>query len=500
MFTQRRHARRRRRRSARPAGTITRPAVGPAAQRRRRQAGATPPRSAVIVESSTSRYKPTPTSARDRVDPSGDPVAEHTSELHIDLGAVGRNVQAVRHALDNGTNDPGTPPPMLCAVVKADAYGLGAPRVCETLAAAGVDLLAVYTPEQARSIVDVAGRTPVLVLMPLRRMERHDRLYRAAASGRLHLSVHDDMNLRAIIEIADTLGLRLPVHVEVDTGMARGGLAIDEARSVVRIVADHPRLRLAGLYTHFAAADSDDALTAAQHQRFLRWVESLGARVPPDCALHAANSFGVFRDRSLHADMVRVGLSLYGYGAESFHQPDEFRLAHDARHLEHAVRWTSEIVHVRDVPAGTPVGYGSTWTAPRPSRIALVPVGYADGYPVALSGSATDAENPQRPNLPEAGGVVGVPGPGGHAPVVGRVSMDQITLDVTDIAGPVGVGTAVELIAAQRGAPNALPEIARRAGTIPHDLLCRISPRVPRTYTLERAAQRTPPGHAAAVA
>jgi alanine racemase len=153
--------------------------------------------------------------------------------------------------------------------------------------------------------------------------------------------------------------------------------------------------------------------------------------------------------------------------------PDAFELRDLASRLEPAVRWTTEVAHLQWIDAGERVGYGGTWTAPRRTRVALAPVGYADGYPLSLSGTGV-----VRLRTGDAWA---------EAPVIGRVSMDQITIDVTDVpGGTAGIGSEVELVGTDRDAPTHLPEVARRAGTISHELLCRLSRRARRRYESHR--------------
>lgn len=389
-----------------------------------------------------------------------------TSRIEVDLDAVAHNLGVVR------STAPGSG---VCGVIKADGYGLGSARLAKRLAASRIEMLGVYTPEQARALLELHIAVPILMLMPIRRLERDDRLYRAASLGQLHLTAHDAGNLQSLVEIADGLGIALPVHLEVDTGMSRGGASLRDASGLVARINEHPRLRLAGVFTHYASADDDRAFTMEQCERFGAWLDGEGRNIPKECLVHQANTFALFRDSATHARMVRVGIGLLGYAGEEFADPEGFALGERAGELRGCVRWTSRIVHVKTIGAGTPVGYGSTWRAERSSRIGLVPVGYADGYPLALS--SRNGEPSARVGVVLDGGIRG------YAPVVGRVSMDQITIDLTDLpVDGVGVGTEVELVSTDRGAPNALPKLAKRAGTISHELLCRLSPRLPRSY------------------
>ncbi len=409
-----------------------------------------------------------------------------TSRIEVDLNAIGANVRALRAVLTRaargGTISPGgknPPTPGICAVLKADAYALGAPRVAKRLGISGVDMIAVYTPEQARALVEAAVMTPILLLMPVHDLDRSDALYRAAVRGTLHFAVHDEQTLAALATITDRLGLVLPVHLELDTGMSRGGAHPEEAMRLLARIRALPRMKLSGVFNHLASADADEEFTRAQSEAFSRWLEQARPMLPPEAVIHEANTFATFRATSCHRSMVRVGLALLGFAGEEFADAAHFEWAAEASTLTPAVRWVSQIVHSKWIEPGTPVGYGATWRAPRRSRIGLIPVGYADGYPLALSNRAH----------------VGIDMPGGpktYAPVVGRVSMDQITVDLTELPeARAGIGAVAEVYGNDRTAPNHVPVLAKQAGTITHELLCRMSPRLPRQYLAVEQPIRT---------
>jgi len=394
------------------------------------------------------------------------------SKLEVNLSAVAHNLEVVRRACALGDDDPTAPPVQVCAVLKADAYGLGASRIAKRLEISGVDMIAVFTADEARALLTSIVRTPLLILSPLRDLERGDALYRAATTGRLHLTVHDEAQLDALIWLAERFGLILPLHLEVNTGMSRGGVAVDLAPRLLQRIHDRRRLRLAGVSTQFACARDDADFTDEQASRFFELIEDVDQLLPDDCLIHAANTFAAFRSLEHHMDMVRVGLALYGYAAEELEGADDPALLELAAQLQPAVRWTTSVAHVARIPEGACVGYGARWRAPRDSRIALAPAGYADGYPMALANQGVvrlrmgDEDSQWR-----------------EAPVVGAVSMDQITIDVTDLPEQVAqVGAEVELVGADRGAPNHLPTLAAKAGTISHQLLCSVGPRVQRVY------------------
>lgn len=416
-----------------------------------------------------------------------------TSRLEINLAAIDHNVQTIRAVLDkSGSAHESTV--QLCGIIKQDAYGLGAARIAKRLSSLGVDLLAVYCLVEARQIAEAPIRTPILVLMPVEGFERQDPLYRLAVTGRLHLVLHSERQAQALIACANHLGVTIPVHVQVDTGMSRGGCLPDEAERLVLLATTSPRLRLAGLMTHFSNPGSDESFTKEQARLFRGWIERVKpllaaalAKGQPPCVVHAANTAATFRSGSLHATMVRVGQGLLGFGDDAFAGEQRIEYAPQLASLRPAVRWLSRIVHVQEIPEGWPVGYNRTWHSTRPSRIGIVPVGYADGYPVSLSNKAKVRLTGlawDRPRTVEPMSSYEIdPTESSWVPVVGRVSMDQITLDLTDAPAELsGVGMEVEMVGATPGMPNHLPILAEGAGTITHELLCRLSGVQERVY------------------
>ena len=398
------------------------------------------------------------------------------SVIEVDLDAIAHNARAIASVVGPNT--------ALCCVLKADAYGLGAQRIAKYVASAlkgHPAMIGLYDLDEARELVNTAVGLPMLILSPVRELRRDDRLYRFAATGDLHLTAHDPDNLEAIANIADGLGVTLPVHIELDTGMARGGASPADCRNMLARAPHHRRLRIAGLFTHYASAETDAEVTDRQRRTFDEFVRSVEHLLPDDCLVHAANTHAVFRGREHHRSMVRVGLALFGY-ADRATDADGFPLATEATQLRPAFRWASHVTHLRTVETGTAVGYGSTWTAQKSTTLALVPVGYADGYPLALGNTARAGVVIPRDNQPPLRA---------YAPVVGSVSMDQILLDVTHVEG-LSVGTRIELISDNTAAPNALHALANQAKTIPYDLMCRLSARTTRTYHLGAMPESTP--------
>jgi len=395
-----------------------------------------------------------------------------TSRIRINLSAVAGTIQDIRDIVG--------PESVICPVVKADACGLGAAPIARHLVSAGAGMLAVYTSAQAATLARAAVGGPILVLQPVREMDRIDEAYRLLIRGDLHLTVHDEEHLDDLGRIAEKFATVIPLHLEIDSGMTRGGCPAASAPGIARRISEHRWLRLAGMSTHFARAGTDARFTNKQLAVFDAVLKKCGSAVPDDCLVHVANSVATLRHSRYHKSMVRVGQAWAGFGAERI-TDGEFRP--QAAELRPIVTWRSRIIQVKTIERGTSVGYGSHWTAKQRSRIGLVPVGYADGYPMGLA--ATDDE----PKPPCVRVDTGEPDGQGFVRVIGHVNMEQISIDLTDLCSPrkrhppeIGVGTDVELIGTDPHAPNHVPTLARVAGTVPHHLLCSLNPRIKRTY------------------
>lgn len=443
----------------------------------------------------------------------------NTSRVEIDLSAIDHNLAVLRDCARAGARAQGLPDDAvkLCAVLKQDAYGLGAARLAKRLAGQpsgrAADMLAVYCLAEARALVDVPITTPVLVLMPASAFDRNDPLYRLAVRNRLHFVAHSLAHAAVLNDLAAKLGLVLPVHVQVDVGMSRGGCLPDEALRLLDQVVSSQRLTLAGLMTHFSAPASDPAFTKQQSHLFRAWIDSAKAILTQHARtlklkggtpaiVHLANTCATLRSPGLHGSMIRVGQGLLGYGPEAFSDDDQCdpqgtpEFADAAKALRPSLRWLSRVVHTHTIPPGWPVGYDRIFVAQRPSLIGVVPVGYADGYPralgnrayVRLTGLAWDRPRTQGP-LDASGPAAAAPAQDFFAPVVGRVSMDQITIDLTDAPEHARtVGAEVEIVGTSPQAPNHLPLLAALGQTITHELLCRVSPHLERLYVAGHAA------------
>ena len=364
----------------------------------------------------------------------------------------------------------------LCAVVKADGYGVGAATVARAALAGGAKMLAVFSTEQARSLLSQGFTQPILILGPGQLLDVTSPLSMAAASGQLHFTLHDEGQAGALSDIAISLRCVVNAHLQIDTGMTRGGFTPAQALTFLDSVDRYPGLRVVGLSTHLATADGDPDFAAEQLSRFDLASKNLGdsaASAAMNLAEHVANTCATLRSADFRGHMVRVGLGLHGFGTEQLvGQP---ALKRDGRPMP-ALRWVSKIVHRQRYKAGVTVGYGQTHTLSRDSLLGVVPVGYADGYPLSLSnrGAVVRLESDASPQVTP------------HAPVLGRVNMDQIVIDLTDAPPLLTQSDArVVLIHDDPDSPCSVPALAKLAESSAYEILCRISPRVPRVVINE---------------
>ena len=272
----------------------------------------------------------------------------------------------------------------------------------------------------------------------------------------------------------------VPVHVYLDTGMCRSGMGWQQAEQALVHIRQSRHLRLAGVYSHLATADMDPTVAAEQARELSSFLDQNQAAIGSCVLTHIANTYATLRERSYHLDLVRVGQGILGYGDTLLQ--GEPRID-GVRPLWPVVRWLSRINHVQRYPKGAYVGYARTHRLERDSELAVVSVGHADGYPQALA-------NRSKVRVMATG-----QGAELWAPVVGQVSMDQMVIDLTagvrrgqgadtvDLkALGVGVGSVVELVSDDPASACSLPHLAGLAGTSCYELLCRLSPRLPRCY------------------
>ena len=366
----------------------------------------------------------------------------------VDLDAVTHNVRVLREILPEHVG--------MMAVVKADAYGHGAIPLAWHLSTLGVRALGVGDSTEALELRAAGISLPTLVLGAIVPGELTDVL-----RGGIDVTVHSSDRVRSLREAARHAGGEVRVHLKVDTGMGRLGCHPSRALGIAREVEDSEDLHLEGLATHLAqATTSGGAAAEAQLARFAEVVGTLDAArlLPP--LRHAYASGAVLSALPDHFNLVRPGLALYGV--------DPHRQAESA--LRPALAWRTQVVFLKDHDVGATVGYGATWTATRPSRIGTLPVGYNDGYRFACSNRAEVLIR------------------GTRCPVVGRVSMDYINVDVTHVPDVV-VGDIATLLGEDGEASISADTLAAWSGTISHDILCGIGRRVRRHY---RGSPTTP--------
>ena len=340
--------------------------------------------------------------------------------------------------------------------------------------------MAVFAPSEAAMLLDAGIRTPILVLQPVLDLIELKSLQPWLGTGQVHLTLHDLNQLNRLSRSPLAFGQALPVHLEIDTGMSRGGCSPEQVGVLLEMVAKSRQFRLAGIFTHFACAAFDPDFTSRQMDTFEGFLHEHRTAIDPGCVIHAANSFATLRDARYHQSMVRVGLAWAGYGKEWMTGPVG---SHQDVELMPILRWTSEITLIKTIEKGATVGYGASWTARRPTVLGIVPVGYADGYPVKPDRMASGKTTA---NVGVMVDPVALHHPS-YAPVVGAVSMNLTTIDLTDVVREIGQnevkpGTKVELISNDPSAPNHLPALAKIAGLIPHEVLCGLNPNTRRMY------------------
>ena len=361
----------------------------------------------------------------------------------IDLAAIARNCAGLRSLLSGGAD--------LCAVVKADGYGHGAVWAARAALEGGASWLAVAAAGEAAELRRHGIAGPILVMGALTRED-----LRIALEAEADVVAWRAEFARSIADCAPSGAAPPRVHVKLDTGMGRLGTADPgEARAVADAVAADQRLELAGVMTHFATADEPgDRLFPEQLERFAAFAGELKA-AHPGLRAHAANSAATFRDPAAHFDMVRCGIAVYGL--------DPFQGAPAERGLEPALELESWVAHVKPFEPGQGAGYGHSWRAPERTSVAVLPIGYGDGWRRALS---NDCDVLIR---------------GRRHPLVGTISMDNVTVDL----GPetdVEVGDRAVLIGAQGDERILCEEVARRLRTINYEVTCGLSPRVRRHH------------------
>lgn len=376
--------------------------------------------------------------------------AVRPTRAEVNLAALRHNLHVTKRAAKSARVWP---------VLKADAYGHGAPAVARTLARAGADGFCVALFEEAIELRDAGITEPILVMSG-----HYGSAHEEVLARSLVPVIYERGQLEAFARASRALGLTapVPVHVKIDTGMARLGLQLDELSSFASSLHDFPEVRVAGLMTHLACADAATSDETAEQLRLFDEATATLSRYGVRAEVrHAANSAALLRGES-SLDAVRPGIAIFGVSPRA--------LGADApltNELRQVIRVRSEIVSVRELAPGKPVGYGALFRTTRPSRIATVPMGYADGLSRRLTNLGHMLVRGRR------------------APIVGAVSMDMTMIDVTDVPGA-DLRDEVVVFGAQEGPLGkefiGAEEVANHQGSIPWEVLTSISRRVPRFY------------------
>ncbi len=360
--------------------------------------------------------------------------------VEVDLDAIANNVQAFRQHLPESTQ--------IMAVVKADGYGHGAVPVAETAMAAGATYLGVALLDEALELRQAGMEAPILVLG-----YTAPEFVGEAIKHDITLTVFHPELIEVLQEEANRLQQQAKVHVKVDTGMGRVGLRTQkELEQLMQVAKACPRVEIEGVFTHFACADEEDpAYTNLQHHNFIKVIEPYSFSI-----IHCSNSAGGILFPDYGYNMMRLGISLYGQYPSAYTRNKGIQ-------LQEAFSLKSKIAHVKKVPPGTSISYGATYTTPSEAVIASIPIGYADGFSRALSNKGKAL-------------VKGV-----CVPIVGRVCMDQLMLDISAVADA-RIGDEVVLMGKQEDQQITVDDVAELLQTINYEVTCMISKRVPRVY------------------
>ncbi len=363
--------------------------------------------------------------------------------IEVDLSAIKQNLMEIRRFVG--------PRVKILSVVKANAYGHGLVPVARALADAGADLLAVASVLEGLKLREQGIEGKILVLGQLLPEEAP-----LVVQHRLTQAIGDEQSAFSLSEAAAELDLPTDVHLKVDTGMGRYGVWWEEAASLTRQVVQMPGLRMGGILTHLAMAGQNTDATQDQLERFKLVVRELEQKNLPAGLRHVANSVGLLKFSESHWDLVRTGLLVYGASPlkEDVQKPFP---------LKPALSLKSRIRFLKTVPAGRGISYGGTYQASRPTTVATIPLGYAHGYPRALSNRAQALVR------------------GARVQVIGKITMEDLMLDVTDVPG-VSIGDEVVLIGRQGSEQITAEELARLARTIPYEILAGLSHGIPRRY------------------
>jgi len=359
--------------------------------------------------------------------------------LEVDIDALTHNIKALRNHLRAGTK--------FMAVVKKNAYGFGAVAMSRAALEAGADYLAVHSLQEALELREADIHAPLLIMGSVLPDEAE-----TITKQRLAITVIDKELADALATAGQRLNTTVEVHVKIDTGLNRFGVSLEKAPELISYLNALPSLEVVGLYTHFSSADqSDETPTKLQLERFLK----LAGLFPHIKLVHAANSAATLQFPETHLNMVRVGISLYGFYPSA--------VVKKMVTLKPVLDLKTRIIRVHSIKAGEGVSYGLTWVAPRDSIVALIPFGYSHGLPRLLSNRGEVLIRGRR------------------APIRGVVCMDQSIIDVTDIPD-VRVGDEVTIIGQDGSEEITATDIAELSNTIHYEVVSRLPAVLPRLY------------------
>lgn len=378
-------------------------------------------------------------------------VATRPTWAEVSLGALRQNFQVVQRHIGNGVT--------ICAVVKADAYGHGAVECARALEDEGARWFGVTSLDEAIPLREAGIGGRILLMTGFWRGEEQEIVHL-----KLTPTVWESEQIELLEKAASQLGVRHPVHLKIDTGMGRLGVAPQDVPRICSTLRSSPHLIVEGLSTHLASSEVLDAPSVEAQLRSFeevrRFLKNEGFDPP---LIHAANTGAVISRRESWHTMVRPGIALYGYYVPFERAGREVSGAGLRLAVKPILTWKTRILSLRDVRANQALGYGGIYVTKAPSRIAVLPVGYADGFQRALSSRGRIIVREH------------------YAPIVGRISMDLTLVDVTGLPG-VAVGDEAILLGSCDGLSVDAREHASLANSVLYEILCGISKRVPRKY------------------
>jgi len=379
-------------------------------------------------------------------------VATRPTWAEVSLPALRQNFRTVQKHVGPGVT--------VCAVVKADAYGHGAVECSRALEGEGARWLGVTSLDEAIPLREAGIRANVLLMTGFWRGEESE-----IVRLRLTPTVWETWHIESLEKAAASLGVaRHPVHLKVDTGMGRLGVAVDQLPGVLEALRGAKHLLLEGISTHLADSEIMDAPSVAEQERKFETARGMVRDAGMEPAfVHMANTGAVISRRETWNTMVRPGVALYGYYLPFQRAGREVSGGTLRLPVKPILTWKTRILSLRNFGANHPLGYGGTYVTKAPAHVAVLPVGYADGYNRQLSNRGRIIVRDH------------------YAPIVGRISMDLTLVDVTGIPG-VGMGDEVILLGSSDGLSVDALEHAELANSTPYEILCNISKRVPRRY------------------